>query len=457
MYSFSSNLLSLLISTITILIVPKFIGVVEYGYWQLYLLYVSYTGLMQLGWCDGVYLRYGGKEYEKLNKKLISSQFWYIMVFYILFSLILLLPMYFFKAYLNLQMIFWALISGFITTPRGIPYYILQATNNIKQYAKITMIDRGAFCIILITLLVIGCKDYHFIIVSDIAGKLCAFVVTTYFCRDIIFSKITTFKESIIEACKNLNAGFKLMVANIASQLILGIVRLNIESYWGIEVFGKVSLTLSISNLFMVFINAVAIIMFPMLRKISDERLPNLYRNIRTILMLPILFVLVFYYPLREILILWLPQYAEGLRYMALLIPIIVYESKMSLLVNTYLKSLRKEKQMLIINLLTVVISLIISNITVYWMNNLDLTIIAIVVILAFRSILAEIYISSVLKIEVLKDIVLELIMSFLFILSSWFIGGWQGVGVYFITYLIYFFIKKNDVKETLLILKSLK
>ena len=47
------------------------------------------------------------------------------------------------------------------------------------------------------------------------------------------------------------------MFANIASMLIIGVVRFGIERSWDVETFGKVSLTLSASNLMMLFINAV--------------------------------------------------------------------------------------------------------------------------------------------------------------------------------------------------------
>jgi len=456
-FSFSSNLFSFLTSAIIALIIPRFLGVTEYGYWQLYFLYISYTNLIQMGWCDGVYLRYGGKEYEKLNKGLIGSQFWYLLFFSIIFLFTLLVPLTYFKfEFVNVHLIFFALIVSFINNPGGILYYILQATNNIKKYAKIVMIDRSFFLIVLAIFLITGNKNYHFIIISDIIGKLCAFSLAVYYCKDIVFTKITNFKESIIEALRNINAGFKLMIANIASQLILGIIRLNINNYWGIDVFGKVSLTLSISGIFMIFINAMSMIIFPLLRRISNKYLSAMYNNIRTILMIPIMFILIFFYPLKQIITLWLPQYSEGLIYMTLLFPIIIYESKMSLLVNTYLKALRKEKQMLIINIVAVALSFTISYITVYIYNDLDLTIISIVFILAFRCILADLYVSILLKVNVNKDIILELMMSIIFILSNWYAGGWLGVGAYFIAYIIYLLIKRKDIIITYIELKSL-
>lgn len=60
-YTLTSNLLSLLVSTLVILIIPKLLGVQEYGYWQLYIFYSSYVGFLHFGWNDGIYLRYGGK------------------------------------------------------------------------------------------------------------------------------------------------------------------------------------------------------------------------------------------------------------------------------------------------------------------------------------------------------------------------------------------------------------
>ena len=51
----------------------KLIGVEKYGYWQLYLFYTSYVGFFQLGWNDGIYLRYGGEDYNNLDKGLFFA------------------------------------------------------------------------------------------------------------------------------------------------------------------------------------------------------------------------------------------------------------------------------------------------------------------------------------------------------------------------------------------------
>ena len=50
----------------------------------------------------------------------------------------------------------------------------------------------------------------------------------------------------------------------------------------------------------------------------------------------------------------WIPAYAVSLQYLAILVPIVVFSSKVNLLTNNYLKVYRKEKSMLLVNLVSV-------------------------------------------------------------------------------------------------------
>lgn len=108
--------------------------------------------------------------------------------------------------------------------------------------------------------------------------------------------------------------------------------------------------------------------------------------------MIVLLGALIIYYPLRAILASWLPNYADGLMYMAIIFPICIFEGKMSLLINTYLKALRKEKMMLKINVLTLLLSCIITFITTIIFKNLNFSIVSIVLLLGIRCVWAEFF-----------------------------------------------------------------
>ena len=72
--AFLAQGVSMALSIIQTLIVPKLLGVEQYGYWQLYIFYVSYVGFFHLGLSSGVYLSTGGQTREKMDKPAIKSQ-----------------------------------------------------------------------------------------------------------------------------------------------------------------------------------------------------------------------------------------------------------------------------------------------------------------------------------------------------------------------------------------------
>jgi O-antigen/teichoic acid export membrane protein len=456
-YTLSSNLLSLVISTLVVLIIPKLIGVEEYGYWQLYIFYTSYIGFLHFGWNDGIYLRYGGKEYDSLDKKMFFSQYYMLFIVQLLIGILIsIYALLFVQGENRVFIIQMTSIALVIVNSRYMLLFILQATNRIRIYAKITMLDRILYVGLIILLLAFGIRNFKLMIIADLLGKGVSLLVAMYACKDIVFRNISQFTFTIKEAYLNLSVGIKLMLSNIAGKFIVGFVKLGIERSWDISTFGKVSLTLSISNLVMLFINAVGVIMYPILRRTNESKLPHIYMTMRDVLMIILLGVLIFYFPLKSILSAWLPEYAESLNYMAILFPIVIYEGKMSLLINTYLKTLRKEKTILFINVITVSVSALFTLVTTVLMRNLDLAIISIVILLALRSVISEMILSKIIKISALKDIIIELGMTSIFILTAWKLDSFITVLIYGLFYGVYLFVKRTDIKNSAQNLKKL-
>lgn len=452
-YTFTANIITMLISVIMTLILPKFLGVTDYSYYQLYIFFISYVGFFHFGWIDGIYLKIGGMEYDELNKNSYIAQFWLLNIFEIIIAFVVsIFAVNFIKDIDKSFILISTSICGVITILRTYLLFILQSTNRIKEYAKYTRIDRLIYFVIVILFLFLGFNNYKTVLYIDIFSKLVALILCIGKTKDIVFGKINIDKNIFVEIFDNINIGIKLMLANIASMLIIGVVRFGIQNNWNIETFGKISLTLNISNLLMTFINAIAVIMFPLLRREEEKNLPKIYTILKNTLMLFLYMMLIFYYPIRLILSLWLPQYSDSLRYMALLFPICIYESKMSMLVNTYLKAFRKEKYMLAINVISFILSIVLTVVSVFVLNNLTLAILSIVFLLAFRCILGEIALTKTMDILVYKDIVIETILTLIFICSSWFIDNILCLVIYSCFYLIYVFIKRREIKETILI-----
>ena len=118
----------------------------------------------------------------------------------------------------------------------------------------------------------------------------------------------------------------------------------------------------------------------------------------------------------------------------------------MQLLIEPYLKSLRKEGKLLGGNLVAICISALSVLVCVVLLNSLTCTVISIVVVLAIRSILLEKVVSLGIGVHLGKQIIIELILTILFIIFNWFVGGWIGFSLYALTILIYIAREYNKI-----------
>ena len=443
---FLSNGIGFLISALVTFVAPKILGISSYGYFQLYIFYTSYFTCLHFGWADGIFLKIGGEYYNKLDKLKLRRQIWLYNIWSAVLSSILIIVAWNIDSDRAKEtVLLLSSINLLVILPRTLLQIILQSTNRIKEYARLLMLEKVVYLVCAMSCFVTK-ASFVWLIAADLAGKFISYIYALMQCKDLIIVFPDTLKGSIVETIDHIRVGVKLTISNFSSMLIIGIVRFSIEKSWNVEVFGKISLTMSVSNLLMLFIRAVALTMFPVLRRTKEEHLSNIYVKMRTALMIPLLGLLVFYYPVRVIMSYWLPQYADSLIYMALLFPMCVFESKMSMLIETYMKTLRKEKWLLLVNVVTVSLSVIITLITTYWLHNLDLAVASIVFLLAFRCVFAELLLSTVLDVNVKTDIVLELLLTIIFIGASWFIGGITGLVIYAVAYSAYLMAKRKDI-----------
>lgn len=450
-YLMCANIISFLISALITFIVPKFLSVESYSYFQLYLFYLNYIGFCCIGWIDGIVLRYGGKYYNDLDKGVFGGQFRLYSLLEICIGISIIIGVliiqpsdqYAANVYIMLGIaIILAQVNAFFR-------YILQAVNDINKYALNIILEKIVYVIFVSVFLLLKQKEFIYLIYADLLGKAIALLHMCITNREIIFAKAAKISTVFSEAKINVSTGIKLLAANGSSLLIIGIVRYAIQLNWSVETFGRVSLSLSVSNMFMLFVQAIGVSLFPMLRRIKGDLLNKLYVVIRHTLMFPMLGLLIFYYPAYLILSYWLPDYAESLHYMALMFPICIFESKMQLLIEPYLKSLRREKDLLLKNLSAVGLSLFISVVTIGIFNSLNLAVLSIVIILAYRCVVTELVVERSINIKIRKDILGELVLVFLFIIFNWSIGGVRGSILYAVAYVGYIILNRNVIKET--------
>lgn len=415
-----AQVISLFTSFITALLVPKILGVEEYGYWQLFVFYSSYIGFFYFGLNDGVYLIHGGEDRSHIDKRSIASQFQLMTIAHLLSALAIVVVAMMSGEGPDREFVICATaVFLFINCGYGYLGYVFQAMNETKLYSFATVINGIAFLIPVLVLLVLRLDSFRLYIVFSVLARILATAYCLWKGRDLAFIKPFGLNETVKLTLQSMKVGICLMLANIASMLILGVARFVIDVVWGIEQFGQLSFSLSMANFFIIFFTQLAMVLFPALRQADENDVRSIFTGGRDAfgLLLPLVYLL---YPLLIILIhAWLPQYAEGLSFLALMLAMCVYDGKMRIVGTTYLNVLRKERMLLAINVITVVISSIGVLLGAYVLDSMYVVIIAPVIAIAIRCVVAEVIVAKELGTQQSLMGLGELAMSAVFVISA--------------------------------------
>lgn len=451
-FVFGANALGLLTSCASVFILPSVLNLTDYGYFRLFLFYSSFFGLATIGWTDGIFLKLGGIYYEKLNFNKLSV---IVHQFYI-FQFILLVigfAISFFVVDDNAYcfLINAILITFFIMNCRGILILILQATGKVKEYSNIQYLERSLFLIFIVLLFYIEVENYEPYVEAIILADLISLFYTFTICHEFFRSYSPLLQNTVSEILEYIKIGYKLLVANLCSMFVIGVFQQEIVMQWGAETFGKIALILSISAILITFFNAFSVVLFPILRRIKQSSLALLYRQSTSMLTFLGLLCLFFYYPIVYLFPYFFPQFADNIKYLIFLLPLSVFEAKMSILVNSYLRTLRKENLLLYINVSTFILSIILSSIAVFYIENLDITIYFILLVIAIRSVLSEFLIGDFLCIRLSDVLCFESLLIGIFVGGNWFFSFESGFLMYLTSFIIYLLIFRKKIDSSLM------
>lgn len=393
------------------LVIPKVIGVTSFSYWQLFIFYSTYVGIAHFGITDGIYLIVGGKDIKDINKKYLSNTFWFIILIQIsIGSLILLLTnmnaidinIKFILNMVSLYMIF-ANATWFME-------FLFQATDNIKEYAKLTIFSRLFFILLLPLLFMNFVKSYKFLIDLFVISQGIASLYGVYKLREYIFyvdiglTRVGKYVKFILNTS---NSGIKVTVSNTVNFLILGIGQFMVENHWGITTFGKLSFTFSLVTFILQFVSQFSLVFFPSLRKLDNDNRKTFFENFLKLLNLALPMVVIGYIPLKILLNWWMPQYSISFFWMAFLIPVCLFDGKMNILFSVVLKVERREDTLLKYNCIALLLSFILIFFSAYIINSLILVPIAITISLFIRSFLSERYLINYINIQ--KNVIITI------------------------------------------------
>lgn len=370
-YTATVNLFSLIVSTALILIIPKFIGVEDFGLWQLYILYCSFSALIHLGWIDGFLIRNTKVNNIEGDNSVLKIEF-YLLFIYLFFITLIVLPFVSFFEYPSYLK--WGVyVNAVIVILRGFLINVLLVKNNFKAYSNVMNSQFVIQILLLFLALTLIKLDIEKLIMIDLLSKSFSLLISLYFNRFFlkgrVFSRNFHYKNQIslviFEVKRNIKVGISIAIAYVLNYLILGFYRILIERNFGIVFFSEISINLSMINLFLTFISAISIAFFPVLTKLSKEKIGNFMPEISKLFSLVLYIVFLSFYPFSYILSLWLPEYGNAIKLSFMMLPIVLFETKVVLLLINTFKTFGKEKLIVLSYSFSLIMSFLISYLIV--------------------------------------------------------------------------------------------
>ena len=213
--SIAAQAISVITSFVLGFIVPKFIDNYQYSYWQTYVLYVGYVGLLHFGLLDGIVLRYSQYDYDELDKPRVRSQFQLLLMFTSFLAIIGCLIPLFLNDNITKEIVILVSVGIVIKNIFGYTSYSFQITNRITKYAVLIIAQRAAYAVFVVVLLACRVNNFYWYCIADLFGEVFGIALGAIFNRGMYFGKTIPIRDCFKECWFNVSAGIMLMVANL--------------------------------------------------------------------------------------------------------------------------------------------------------------------------------------------------------------------------------------------------
>lgn len=441
-----SNFIKLLAGVLVGFLLPKIMGLNDYGFYKTYTLYLGYVGLFHFGFCDGIYLLYAGKNFYNLDTKSFRTFTRFLIFFQAIITFIIII---FSLVFLNLDYSFIFIcvaISLFASNITTYYQFISQITGRFKELSYRNLIQASLQAISVIVLTVLWYKN----IISKVDYKL-YIVIWTLILLLLTIWYVYTYRKLLFGVCNKLQTewnnikkffiiGLPLMVANLVSSLILTIDKqfVNVlanHNIYTIAEFGVYSFAYTMLGVITTIISAISIVLYPTIKVFSKEKLKKEYNGLISIIAIVTSFCLLAYQPLCFIVNNWLSQYSDSLPIFRVILPGIILSSCVTMIMFNYYKALEQHVKFFVISVIILVSSLAADFIAYFTTSKMVAISVASVVVIFIWYIVVERILVKKWKINTLKNFIYIMLIILSFYLITYYISN------IYISFIVYLFV----------------
>lgn len=439
---FTSNIVTLVLGILSGFIIPKIMGVSDYGMYKTFTLYGAYLGLFQIGILDGLYLKYGGYDYEHLKKDEFAEYCRSFFLIQLSISVILLVALLFFVSSEYRFILMCLSINLLVVNMTSFFQVISKMTLRFKliatRYNIYSIVLMSSISVLFLFFKIFGRTipyQLYIGILLSLNTVLLFWFANTY--KEISFKpNVRPFSNPkfYIEIIK---VGMPIMVAYLCSSLILSLDRQFVNILFDIKTYAVYSFAYSMLTLVTTALSAISSVMYPNLKRMNSETLSKRYSSLVMALMIGSFGCLFVYFPLVWFVNWYLPLFTGSLGIFRIVLPGIVVSSIVTIVMQNYYIALEKSFEFFKQTVIVLVLSFI-ANTIAYWLFRTTYAISAASVIVTLLwYLIGERYFVKSFKIKWVKKFTYLLMMMFGFYIITEFTEWYTGIFIYILFYIV--------------------
>ncbi|MDF2700952.1 MAG: integral rane protein, partial [Haloplasmataceae bacterium] len=362
-YVLTSNIINVSIGIAIGFVLPNLLTVDGFGYYQLFIFYSGYVGFFHFGFIDGIYLKYGGYNYEDINIETFRKYIFYLFFQQSIISILFIIMSYLFFSGDRQGIFVLVSINLFILNIITYFSFLSQIFKNFRLISYLSILIKTLNFIVIYIFIIFKLDNYHLMNIAITLLNVISLVILIYYYRKITFGK----RESIIQQNNDIKEiyimGFPLMIGNFIGILVVGIDAFIVDNLFGIDDFSTYSFAISVTSLLLIFVGSVSSVLYPYLSRINKDKYKEFYSKLANLSVIFCSLGLATYFILIVIVKAYLPKYVDSIMIFAFLIPAIVLRSFISLVTTNYYRILKLQKKYLVNNILALMASIIVFTV----------------------------------------------------------------------------------------------
>lgn len=343
------NCMSILSGVIVGFLIPKILPMSDYGFYKTFTLYTAYLGFFHLGITDGIVLRYGGKNYDELDRPRFRSYFRWYLIINCLFGALAVLAGAFVpdnKIRFILIMLGLDLICVNITT-----YYqqLSQITERFGEFSlRQTLYSAVNIAVVVVLFIMYRCGTeikYEIYVASVVAinAAVALWYIFTY--RSISIGKPLPLGDTSKDIKDLIRIGFPLLFANLCSSIIFTLDRQFVNVLFDTETYAVYAFAYNMLSLITVATSAVATVIYPYLKRVTAEEIKEYFGYLTGGVMAFVYGASALYFPLCLFVQWFLPNYVPSLPIFRIIFPGLAISCTVTVVFHNYYKVLGKNTE----------------------------------------------------------------------------------------------------------------